>query len=133
MGAKQQTQKVAKRMGKAGIARGVGVTPTQAKMDTYSDSLSLINQAESRMRSEYKTNLEDMQTQFQDQRDIAEAEFENVIGVAMNEMFADLEGLGMDFETSALNIEEDYWSSLNANLSSLALAGKLDDFGIDFE
>ena len=119
--AKTQARSSTAQMGKAGIARGASATPRQARMDSYSDSMALINTAETKLRTEYKQGLEEMEAAFEDQQTLATTEFENAVESQLNTLFNNLENLGLDFEAEALAIEEDYWSSLIDNLGTIVM------------
>ena len=125
--AKSQARSATAQIGKAGIARGASATPRQARMDAYSDSMALINQAEVKLRTEYQQGVEDMTTAFENQQTLAATEFENSVEAQLNTLFNNLENLGLDFEAEALDIEEDYWTNLMQNLSTIVLTGNFQE------
>ena len=130
--AKSQARSATAQIGKAGIARGASATPRQARMDAYSDSMSLINQAEVKLRTEYQQGVEEMTTAFENQQTLAATEFENSVEAQLNTLFNNLENLGLDFEAEALDIEDDYWTNLMQNLSTIVLTGNFQEqFGED--
>ena len=128
--AKSQSRSATAQLGKAGIARGAAATPRQARMDSYSDSMALINQAETKLRTEYQQGVEEMTATFENQQTLAAQEFENSVESQLTTLFNNLENLGLDFEAEALAVEDEYWTNLMDNLSTIVLTSNFqEDFG----
>ena len=128
--AKSQSRSATSQLGKAGIARGASATPKQARLDSYSDSIALINQAEVKLRTEYNQGVEEMTAAFEDQQELASTQFENSVESQLTTLFNNLENMGLDFEAQALAVEEDYWLNLMDNLSTIVLTSNFqEEFG----